>query len=202
MIYLRCGDYSHKVNNFVKLGECKKMKKNKFIALVGASATGKSTVERILQEQYGLNRCVSMTTRPKRDYEQDGVDYYFVTTQDFEDLRKDGLLAEETCFNSWLYGLTVAEVEDGGVVVIEPKGLQQIIESVGRENVFVVYLTYPDKERLIRSLVDRNDNDVDEVIRRYQADKNDMQNMEWVADITIVNHDSSKTAEMIYKIVK
>lgn len=178
------------------------MKKNKFIALVGASATGKSTVERILQEQYGLNRCVSMTTRPKRDYEQDGVDYYFVTTQDFEDLRKDGLLAEETCFNSWLYGLTVAEVEDGGVVVIEPKGLQQIIESVGRENVFVVYLTYPDKERLIRSLVDRNDNDVDEVIRRYQADKNDMQNMEWVADITIVNHDSSKTAEMIYKIVK
>ena len=88
------------------------------------------------------------------------------------------------------------------VVVIEPNGLQQIIKNVGRENVFVVYLTYPDKDRLIRSLVARNDKDVDEVIRRFQADKNDMQGMEWVADVTIVNHDSTKTAELIYKMVK
>lgn len=178
------------------------MEKNKFIALVGASATGKSTVERILQEEYGFHRCISMTTRPKRDYEIDGEDYYFTTKEDIDQLEQEGLLAERTCFNGWHYGLTVAEVEDGGVVVIEPNGLQQIIKNVGRENVFVVYLTYPDKDRLIRSLVARNDNDVDEVIRRFQADKNDMQGMEWVADVTIVNRDSMKTAELIYKMVK
>lgn len=176
--------------------------KNKFICLVGMSATGKSTVEKILKEQYGMKNCISCTTRPKREYEIDGIDYHFITDEDVTQLDKDGLLVEKTCFNGWTYCLTVAEIEDGGVVVIEPKGLQQIIKSVGRENVFVIYLTYPDKERLIRSLVNRNDNDVDEVIRRYQADKNDMQGMEWIADITIVNHDSSKTAEMIYKLVK
>ena len=173
----------------------------KFVALVGASATGKSTVERILQEDYGHNRCVSITTRPMRDYERDGVDYHFLTVADIDQLEEEGLLAERTCFNGWHYGLTVAEVEDGGVVVIEPNGLRQIIEKVGRENVFVVYLTYPDKERLIRSLVARNDNDVDEVIRRFQADKKDMQGMEDVADIIIRNVESHKTAKMIHAIV-
>ena len=173
----------------------------KFVALVGASATGKSTVERILQEDYGHNRCVSITTRPMRDYERDGVDYHFLTVADIDQLEEEGLLAERTCFNGWHYGLTVAESEEGGVVVIEPNGLRQIIEKVGRENVFVVYLTYPDKERLIRSLVARNDNDVDEVIRRFQADKKDMQGMEDVADIIIRNEDSHKTAKMIHAIV-
>lgn len=173
----------------------------KFVALVGASATGKSTVERILQEDYGHHRCVSITTRPMRDYERDGVDYHFLTVADINQLEEEGLLAERTCFNGWHYSLTVAEVEDGGVVVIEPNGLRQIIEKVGRENVFVVYLTYPDKERLIRSLVARNDNDVDEVIRRFQADKKDMQGMEDVADIIIRNEDSHKTAKMIHAIV-
>lgn len=173
----------------------------KFVALVGASATGKSTVERILQEDYGHNRCVSITTRPMRDYERDGVDYHFLTVTDVDQLEQEGLLAERTCFNGWHYCLTIAEVEDGGVVVIEPNGLRQIIEKVGRENVFVVYLTYPDKERLIRSLVARNDNDVDEVIRRFQADKKDMQGMEDVADIIIRNEDSHKTAKMIHAIV-
>ena len=173
----------------------------KFVALVGASATGKSTVERILQEDYGHNRCVSITTRPMRNYERDGVDYHFLTVADIDQLEQEGLLAERTCFNGWHYGLTVAEIEEGGVVVIEPNGLRQIIEKVGRENVFVVYLTYPDKERLIRSLVARNDNDVDEVIRRFQADKKDMQGMEDVADIIIRNEDSHKTAKMIHAIV-
>lgn len=173
----------------------------KFVALVGASATGKSTVERILQEDYGHNRCVSITTRPMRDYERDGVDYHFLTVADIDQLEEEGLLAERTCFNGWHYGLTVAEIEEGGVVVIEPNGLRQIIEKVGRENVFVVYLTYPDKERLIRSLVARNDSDVDEVIRRFQADKKDMQGMEDVADIIIRNEDSHKTAKMIHAIV-
>ena len=174
---------------------------NKFIALVGASATGKSTVEKILQEEYGIKRCVSVTTRPMRNYEVNGEHYYFISEQNFEEMSDEGLLAEETCFNGWRYGLEVAEIEYGGVVVIEPNGLKQIIDNVGRENVFVVYLIYPDKQRLIRSLVDRDDNNVDEVIRRFQADGKDMHGMEWNADVTIVNHDSHKTAKLIAKMV-
>lgn len=172
----------------------------RLIALVGASATGKSTVETVLQQEFGMKKAISCTTRPKRDYEKNGVDYYFLTKKEVEEMEQEGLLVEKTSFNGWLYCLTQAEFEDSDVVVIEPNGLRQIVEKVGRENVFVVYLTYPDKERLIRSLVARDDNDVNEVIRRFQADKEDMQGMEDIADIIVRNEDSRKTAEMIYAI--
>ncbi len=174
----------------------------KLIALVGASATGKSTVETILQKEYGMKKAISCTTRPIRDYEEHGIDYYFVTNKEVEEMEQEGLLVELTSFNGWSYCLTQAEFEDSDVVVIEPNGLRQIIDKVGHENVFVVYLTLPDKDRLIRSLVTRDDNDVDEVIRRFQADKKDMQGMVDVADITIRNEDSHKTARMIDAILK
>ena len=179
-----------------------KQKSKTIVALVGASATGKSTVERLLQDVYGMKRAISCTTRPKRHYEQDGVDYYFVTNEEVEEMSQEGLLVERTLFNNWSYCLTGAEFEDSDVVVIEPNGLRQIIENVGRESVFVVYLTYPDKERLIRSLVARDDDNVEEVIRRFKADQQDMKGMEHIADVVITNHDSNKTARLINAMVQ
>ena len=184
------------------MNEVMKQDNKIFVALVGASATGKSTVERILQDVHGMKRAISCTTRPKRHYEQDGVDYYFVTNEEVEEMSQEGLLVERTLFNNWSYCLTGAEFEDSDVVVIEPNGLRQIIENVGRENVFVVYLTYPDKERLIRSLVTRDDDNVEEVIRRFKADQQDMKGMEQVADVVINNHDSNKTANLINAMVQ
>ena len=178
------------------MNEVMKQKSKTIVALVGASATGKSTVERLLQDVYGMKRAISCTTRPKRHYEQDGVDYYFVTNEEVEEMSQEGL------FNNWSYCLTGAEFEDSDVVVIEPNGLRQIIENVGRESVFVVYLTYPDKERLIRSLVARDDDNVEEVIRRFKADQQDMKGMEQVADVVINNHDSNKTANLINAMVQ
>lgn len=184
------------------MNEAVKQNCKMIVALVGASATGKSTVERLLQDEYGMRRAISCTTRPKRHYEEHGVDYYFVTNKEVEEMSQEGLLVERTLFNSWDYCLTLAEFEDSDVVVIEPNGLRQIIENVGRENVFVVYLTYPDKERLIRSLVARDDDNVGEVIRRFKADQEDMKGMEQVADVVINNHDSNKTASLINAMIK
>ena len=141
------------------------------------------------------------TTRPQRDYEVDGVHYHFLTDDTVKTLRSEGLLAEYSEFNGWKYCLTDEELKNSNLVVVEPHGLKQIIDNFGRENIFVVYLIYPDKDRLIRSLVARNDNDVDEVIRRFQADRRDMEGMEWLADVTIVNHNSEETANLIYKMV-
>ncbi len=176
--------------------------KQRFIALVGASATGKSTVERILQEVHGYNRCVSHTTRPKRNYEVDGIDYHFVTLNQFLLMENERMFAESTCFNQWCYGLAKRDVENGGVVVINPDGLRQIIANVGRENVTIIYITTKDKDRLIRSLSTRGDNDVEEVIRRFYADKEDMQGMEEVADLVIENVEIEKTVASILTFLK
>ena len=186
-------------NKYDGKGETKMTRKR--IALVGASATGKSTVEQILCNEYNMVRGISCTTRPKREYEVDGDHYYFLTKQEITEMKEDGLLVEFTEFNNWFYCLTVAEFEDCDVIVIEPKGLKQIIDNVGRENVFVVYLTYPDELRLERSLIARGDKDTEEVKRRFEADKLDMQGMYDICDVAIVNHNSKRTAELIYKMV-
>ena len=69
------------------------------IVIVGESASGKSTVEKILNEKYGMRKVVSYTTRPPRDTEVNGVDYNFISMNDFLDLDK------EKALNICLYGL-------------------------------------------------------------------------------------------------
>lgn len=57
------------------------------IALLGESASGKSTIEKELINKYGLKKIVSYTTRQPRVGEEDGVDYHFVTDAEFEEIR-------------------------------------------------------------------------------------------------------------------
>ena len=55
--------------------------KIKILALFGPSGSGKDTLAKILTTQENINEIISCTTRPMREYEQDGVDYHFLTVQ-------------------------------------------------------------------------------------------------------------------------
>ena len=64
------------------------------IALLGASGTGKSTIENILANKYGYKKIVSYTTRQPRNGEVAGKDYNFVDNSIFKDLIENNVLAE------------------------------------------------------------------------------------------------------------
>ena len=53
------------------------------LVIVGESASGKSTTEKCLCALYGYKKIVSYTTRLPRDGEEDGVDYHFISMEDF-----------------------------------------------------------------------------------------------------------------------
>ena len=80
------------------------------ICLFGASGSGKSTVAKILREQYGYESVVAYTTRPRREGEIDGVDYHFVTPEKFLDMVGKGEFFEhrayDTAYGVWSYGTT------------------------------------------------------------------------------------------------
>lgn len=58
----------------------------KIIALCGKAGTGKSfLLKKILSVQPDYNKIVSCTTRPKREKETEGIDYYFLNPKDFQD---------------------------------------------------------------------------------------------------------------------
>ena len=57
--------------------------KYKVLALFGKSGAGKDTIQKWLTTNYNMNGIISCTTRPKRDYEKDGVDYHFLSNEEF-----------------------------------------------------------------------------------------------------------------------
>jgi len=101
------------------------MSKGLVIILSGASSVGKSSIRKALMKDTDLNLfySVSMTTRPKRETEIDGVDYYFVSHKGFAQAVRDRELLEYTEFNGYYYGTPKHQVnflmEQGKNVLIE-----------------------------------------------------------------------------------
>ena len=94
------------------------------IVLAGASASGKTEVAKLLAKKYGITKIVTTTTRPKRKGEVDGVDYFFVTPERFEEMIREGRFVEYTIYNGQMYGSTKDQIAKDKCVVIDPAGLR------------------------------------------------------------------------------
>ena len=75
-------------------------KKIKILALFGKSASGKDSIQKWIVSNYPqlTNKIVSCTTRPPRDNEQEGVDYFFLSDEEFAKKVLDGSMLEATSF--------------------------------------------------------------------------------------------------------
>lgn len=142
------------------------------VCILGASGVGKSTQERMLEEQDGFKRVISYTTRPIRGKEIDGVDYHFVTREQFQTLISEGSLLEYAEYRGNLYGtpkLRKLHTEDY-VCVCEPVGYRSIRKCLSGRPVMGVYLTIPEVDLLTRKLL-RGDMSEEEILNRYALDK-------------------------------
>jgi len=124
---------------------------NTIVTLTGPSATGKSTLERKLVQEHGFAKLTSVTTRPKRAGEVDGVDYHFISSEQMAALKSTDQLVEHVEFKGNEYGVTVCEVERAFAagkpiaVVVEPIGAKQISRFAALKgwNHLAVFLNNP-----------------------------------------------------------
>ena len=141
------------------------------IVLVGESASGKSSIERNLVNNYGYKKIVSYTTREPRNEpnhkEIDGIDYHFIDTDKFIKLKEQGFFAETAMYNDWHYGTAKSDCTDDKVAVLTPHGLRQISNTKGI-NVTSFYINVPRRDRLIK-ILQRGDN-IEEAYRRSLSD--------------------------------
>ena len=93
----------------------------------GPSGSGKTT----LMSETGKHKIVTMTTRPMRDREVEGVDYYFVTKEQFETFLAEGQVIEHNVYeNGHYYGLTKEVLEaqiqqESAYIIVNVKGMSR-----------------------------------------------------------------------------
>lgn len=152
------------------------MENYKIIALIGESGCGKdSLMQGVLSAAPNkFHEIISCTTRPPREREIDGKNYFFLSNTEFAAKVQNGKMLEYTEFNSWHYG-TMKEAlsaEKVNIGVFNPAGIYTLMERSDIELIIVRVYTKA-KERLLRQLNREESPDIDEIIRRYTADKND-----------------------------
>lgn len=125
---------------------------NKVYAIIGPPASGKTTIVRELRK-HGVPVMVSHTTRPLKEGEQHGVDYYFVDKETFAGLH----LAERASYSGNFYGLSKEEVQNksaaaqASVVAMDLNGYGQLKKLLSQrlESIFILI----DKETILNRYI-------------------------------------------------
>ena len=178
------------------------MDKYKVIALFGKSGAGKDTIQKwIVSNIPDINGIISCTTRPKRDYEEEGKDYFFLTNEDFAEKVLDGSMLEATEFRDWFYGTPISSLSKDkvNVGVFNPAGVSCLLED-NRLEVLPIQIIAPDKTRLIRTLNREDNPDCAEMCRRFFTDRDDFDAIDF--DYYIFNNDDGKTFFEFEKVIK
>lgn len=154
------------------------------LILVGKAASGKDHLKKKIEHK-GFKSGVSYTTRPPRQNEKEGEDYYFISDEEFDRLIENGEMLEWMEFIGWKYGLSKNEFEKADVMIMSKDGLD-ILPKEYRDRCLVVYLDIGRLTRVQR-LNDRKDPN-DSVFRRMLTDDEQFDNFTDF-DIRIKNDD-------------
>ena len=175
------------------------MRENKLIILVAESNAGKDTTLNAFVDMYDVKKVVSHTSRPMRSYEKEGVDYHFISREQFIQMEKDGLFIESRHYNTiqdgqdtvWYYGVAKSEInleEASSIIIVDLHGLGELEDYFGKESIISFYLDVDEGVRMNRAL-NRGDNK-EEVIRRFEDDRIKFELAREKTDHTIYNDGS------------
>ena len=173
--------------------------------ITGPSGCGKSTlVHRVLENVKNVRFSVSHTTRNKRDSEEEGKDYYFVSKSEFEQMIKDERLIEWTVFHGNHYGTSKREVEKKGsmgdlLLDIDVHGAEQV-KSKLKKAVFIFILP-PSFDELKRRLEARGQESAESIKERLDVARKDIRAYPHF-DYIIINDDLEKAVLCLESIIR
>ncbi|CCW35606.1 guanylate kinase [Chthonomonas calidirosea] len=135
-------------------------RRGNLLVVSGPSGVGKDTlIEKVLNQTPGVVRSISATTRPPREGERDGQDYFFLSSQQFEEAIKEGKFLEYARYGSYYYGTPRAPVEQqlqqglDVVLKIEVQGALQVKRLFA--DAILIFIAPPSLQELRRRLTQR-----------------------------------------------
>ncbi len=182
-------------------------KRGMLIVLSGPSGVGKGTVRKAIFDQGGndFQYSISMTTRKPREGEANGVDYYFVSKEEFEHNIETGQMLEYAKYVDNYYGTPlkyVNETLDQGKDVfleIEVNGALQVRKK-SPDGVFV-FLTPPDLMELKQRIINRGTEDMETINKRMKKAVEEIRMMQDY-DFAVVNDKVENAVESIKTIIR
>lgn len=167
------------------------------VILTGKGGSGKDYLKKFLIGK-GYKNSISYTSRPIRDGETQGFDYYYISESEFKLMAERGDFEEYTCFNDWWYGTPKENFKDCEVFVMTPKIISELRKEI-RDTSIVVYIDIPLEDRKKR-LEKRNINGTHDIVeRRLLADEQDFDKF---SDFDIRIKSSFFSPERVEKIIK
>lgn len=167
--------------------------------LVGKSCSGKDTIKKELLSR-GMNSIVTHTTRSRRNGEEDGIAYHFISVTDFFEKELNGYFAETTSYETvhgrWYYGTSIESLKnapDNTVIILNPDGLRAVKKIEGLD--IVSFYIKAKKSVIKKRLKSRGDNR-NEAKRRMREDKKDFKDMDFEVDYTIDNNGNNSIEEL------
>ncbi len=135
-------------------------KRGLLVVLSGPSGSGKDTVIKILRSRHAkLHYTVTVTTRERREGENDWENYHFVSHEEFREMEKNNEFLEWVEYNGNLYGTPKTQItqalHEGKVVIlkIEVQGARRIKELI--PDAIFIFITTPTRDELIDRLKGR-----------------------------------------------
>jgi len=180
------------------------MGKGKLFVISGASGVGKSTVlSRVMAQRPDLRFSVSATTRKPRPGEQDGVSYYFVSKEEFQDMiAKDAFLEYDAHMDNY-YGTPQKQLEEkleaGHVILdIEPNGAFAVRKK--RPDAVLIFIAPPSLQELENRLRSRGDTSEEQIRLRLERVQWEMEQGKKY-DHFVVNDQVEDCAQAILRII-
>lgn len=178
------------------------------IVLLGASGSGKSTIEKELATYHGFEKIISYTTRQPRENEENGKDYYFVDNNTFREVMSRDLFAEHDEYSqNRLYGTLKSDYVDGDkVVVLTPNGLRQLKKNCPNEDILTVLVEASLGTRIKRYIdrcgVDKfNFDDKNEIAARVERDYGMFLGVEKEVDLVVHNDEGTNIVDLVSDIL-
>lgn len=179
--------------------------KNLFV-ISGSSGVGKGTViKKFLERNPDFKLSVSCTTRAKRPGEEHGVNYFYLTREEFMQSVKNGEFLEWAEFSGNCYGTNKTFVEDGLknneniLLEIDTQGAKQVKEKMS--NAILIFIMPPSFAELEKRLRGRGTETEEAIQKRLNTVKAEMENAKYF-HYQVVNDDVERAVEEIENIIK
>lgn len=186
----------------------------KIFYIMGKSSSGKDTIynQLIKDKDLNLNTITGYTTRPMREGEKNGREYFFVNEEELNRLDKIGKVIEKRCYET-VYGMWYYFTVDDENVDLDNKNYvligtlesyEKVREYYGSNIVIPIYINVEDGQRLIRAITRETKQNIpkyEELCRRFLADCKDFSE-EKLKELNIIKYYENNELEMCYNEIK